>query len=310
MELRQIETFYWIATLGSFSAAANRLHTTQPAISNRISTLEQELGVALFDRSVRQIQLTAEGMRVLDYATRILALAGDLRKAAAGGLGVRGTVRLGVVSTIAHAWLPRLIKQVHEQYPAIDVDFSVETTARLRERLSRREVDITITSGEVIQPGIENRCICAYSLEWIASSEMHFRTSPVRLSEIAEHRVITYPRKSLPYNIISDLFERHNVRPRRLLGSNSVPAMVQLAVNGVGVCAIPSILVAPHLVSGDLQILRTEAPLPALDFFVSYWVDPRNEIWPRIADAAEQVCQTTLPRAAETRDEARGPLRR
>ncbi len=293
MELRQIETFYWIATLGSFSAAADRLNATQPGISNRISALEQELGVTLFDRSPRQVRLTPEGKRVLEYASRMVTLAADLRKAAAGSRPIGGKVRLGAVSTIAHTWVPRLIKHIHEQFPDVEVDFSVETTARLRDRLRKNEMEISISSGQVVQPGIINRSICKYDLEWVASSSMRFRSSPVRLAEIAEHTVITYPVNTLPHDVISSLFQRHGVRPRKLLRADSVPTMVELAANSVGICAIPSILFERHLAPGQLQILDVEATLPALEFFVSYWEDLNNEMLPRIADLIAEESMTT-----------------
>jgi len=296
MELRQIETFYWIATLGSFSAAAERLNATQPGISNRISALEQELGVTLFDRSLRQVRLTPEGKRVLEYAARMVQIAAELRKAAAGKRPCGGKVRLGAVSTITHTWLPRLIKQIYELFPDIEVVFSVETTTRLQDRLRKNEMDITISSGQVIQPGIINKSICKYDLEWVASSSMQFNSSPVLLAEIAKHTVIIYPVNTVPHDLISSLFQRQGVRPLKLLSADSVPTMVELAANSVGVCAIPSILVERHLAPGQLQVLCVEAPLPALEFFVSYWEDLNNDMLSRIADviARESMATSTV----------------
>ena len=61
MNLRFLETFLWVARLNSFSATADRLHTTQAAVSNRIAALERELGIRLFDRDLRSVRLTPEG---------------------------------------------------------------------------------------------------------------------------------------------------------------------------------------------------------------------------------------------------------
>ena len=72
MNIRQLETFYWIAQLGTFSAAAERLHTSQANVSARIRELEEELGLALFDRIGRQVQLTVKARELLGYAERVV----------------------------------------------------------------------------------------------------------------------------------------------------------------------------------------------------------------------------------------------
>ena len=74
MNLRFLEAFYWIAKLGSFSAAAAKLHATPAAISERIRTLEEDLGVRVFERDSRKVSLTAHGQRLLPYAEQMLAL--------------------------------------------------------------------------------------------------------------------------------------------------------------------------------------------------------------------------------------------
>ena len=80
IDLRNIETFFWVATLGGFRAAAEKLSATQPAISQRIASLESDLGVKLFERDVRGISLTAKGRELLSHAERMLQLRGDLRR--------------------------------------------------------------------------------------------------------------------------------------------------------------------------------------------------------------------------------------
>ncbi len=74
MEIKQLEAFYWIARLGSFAAAARKLHTTQPAISMRIRQLESDLGTQLFDTSRRTAQLTPKGRDLVDHAASMLTL--------------------------------------------------------------------------------------------------------------------------------------------------------------------------------------------------------------------------------------------
>ena len=84
MNLKHVETFLWIARLGSFSAAARRLNTSQPAISMRIRELEQNLGVTLFDRRARSMRMTLKGREFADYAQRVGHSFLDERELSAG----------------------------------------------------------------------------------------------------------------------------------------------------------------------------------------------------------------------------------
>src|SRR5690606_12679328 len=107
IDLRNIETFFWVATLGSFRAASVKLNTTQPAVSQRIASLERDLGVRLFERDARGVTLTAKGHELLSHAERMLQLRRDMLQAAREQNVMRGPMRIGVAETIVQTWLPR-----------------------------------------------------------------------------------------------------------------------------------------------------------------------------------------------------------
>src|SRR4051794_32461149 len=100
LNLRQVETFYWVVKLGSFQAAADHLHTTQPGVSARVRQLERTLGVDLFDRSARSARLTARGRDLVEYATSLLVLSREIKQRVADKAALTGLVRLGVADTI------------------------------------------------------------------------------------------------------------------------------------------------------------------------------------------------------------------
>lgn len=289
MDLRQIETFFWVATLGSFSATASRLNTTQPTISGRVIALEQELGVSLFDRAGRQIKLTAKGIALLEHATQLVQVMASFREVAKGTGELRRTVRMGVGNTIAHTWLSRLIQEIHRRYPAIDVDLQVDNTTVLRSMLDGHDIDLMVAVGAIEEIGVKSEFICQYTFDWVVSPKIDFGPEPVSLAELSKHRLITYPRQTPQHKIVNQLFRSHGVWPIRLNGSNSIAAMVQLAEDAIGVCAIPSVVVAPQLASGELRVLKTEVGLPPIDFFLSYFVEPLNEMAVLVADLAMEI---------------------
>src|SRR5438067_889840 len=126
VSLKQIEAFYWICQLGSYSAAADRLNTTQPAISNRMRDFEEALGCALFDPRVRRPRLTARGKAVLGISEQFLSLGQSLRRAAGAEQTAGGLVRVGAADTVALTWLPTLLSRLCDQYPLVDVEMFVD----------------------------------------------------------------------------------------------------------------------------------------------------------------------------------------
>jgi DNA-binding transcriptional LysR family regulator len=107
VNLKQLETFYWAAKLGSFTAAAQRVNSTQSTVSMRIHELEQEFGVDLFDRSQRTARVTARGRELIRYAEQMLSLSAEMRDRISAPDSIPGVMRLGVAEAISVTWLPR-----------------------------------------------------------------------------------------------------------------------------------------------------------------------------------------------------------
>ena len=111
IDLRTLETFYVVAQVGGFHRAAEKLHTTQPAVSARIIQLEHALKAKLFDRDNRGSHLTAKGRELMVYAERMMNLRTEMLLAMSGPSALGGTVQLGVSETIVHTWLSELHKR-------------------------------------------------------------------------------------------------------------------------------------------------------------------------------------------------------
>src|SRR6202045_3103028 len=110
VDFKMLETFMWVANLRSFRGAAEKLNTTQPAVSMRIAQLEDALGVRLLERDRRLVAPTQKGQEMLRYAERLVRLRAEMIEAVGDRSTMRGLVRLGVSETIVHTWLPTLIE--------------------------------------------------------------------------------------------------------------------------------------------------------------------------------------------------------
>lgn len=202
IDLRNIETFFWVATLGGFRAAAEKLNATQPAISQRIASLESDLGIRLFDRDVRGIKLTGKGRELLSHAERMLQLRRDMQEAARAKSVMSGTLRLGVSETIVHTWLPTLMEYLHDAYPALMVEIQVDTTTMLKTQLASRQIDLAFLLGPMEEPRIENLYLCNYPLSWVASPKLKVGRQPISLKRLGQWPVITYSSTTDPHRAV------------------------------------------------------------------------------------------------------------
>ena len=156
MNFRQLETFYWIAQLGQFGAAAARLNATQSTISTRIQELEASLGATVFDRSGRTVQLTDVGRALLPYAEEALSLARRIQENIVGHTPVAGLVRIGVGEIVALSWFPQMLAALSARHPALEVEVVVDLSVNLLRMLRTGHLDMGFVVGPAIgSEGIE-----------------------------------------------------------------------------------------------------------------------------------------------------------
>jgi DNA-binding transcriptional LysR family regulator len=297
LDFRTLETFVWVANLRSFRRAADKLHTTQPAVSMRIAQLESLLGVRLLERDRRVVAPTEKGRELLSYAERALRLRAEMIEAVGDRSTMRGRVRLGVAETIVHTWLPDLIERVNEAYPNLELEIEVDISANLRDRLVAKDLDLAFLLGPIGNPGVHSRPLCSFPLAFVAAGRIRFDKGTVTLSDIARWPIITFSRNTQPYMILRELFERAGLRAT-IHASASLATVVRMALDGIGIALIPPAILESLVAERRLKRLRTRVELPSLNFVVS---------WPNALDslAAQKVAEIALRVAREPRSAAR-----
>ena len=293
IDLRNIETFYWAAALGSLRAASEKLGTTQPAISQRIASLEGSLGVRLFDRASRGVKLTAKGHELLVHAERMIQARNDIIQAAGDKSAIGGRFHLGVAETIVQTWLPHLIAEVYNAYPALTIDIEVETSDNLQALLMSRRIGLAFLMGPVLEARVENRPLCTYPLAWVSRADVDFGPEPVPLERIASRPIITYGSSSTPYRQVRDMLRRAGISSPRMVGSASLSMIVKMVLDGIGTAVITPSFLREELENNSLKVVQVDAdPLQDLNFTAS-WVDgPEAQAARVIARIAEQVAAT------------------
>lgn len=291
IDFRNLETFFWVAKLGSFRGTAEKLNTTQPAISARIAQLEASLDVLLLNRDGRRPTLTVKGVELLEYVERLLALRDEMVMAVTDPDSLKGTVRLGLSETIVHTWLPRLVKELYQKHPQITLEISVDVSVNLRDALLEGQLDLALLLGPISAPNVTNLPLCTYPIAWVAAPELVQQTTPLSLADLAQWPIITYSRASRPYHQIIDLFKRNNVPGVRVFGNSSLSSIVRMTMDSIGISAIPPTVVQEELAAGKLRVLPTKTALPDLVFTATYVNTPNNSLAVLVAAIAQEIAE-------------------
>ncbi|WAS57789.1 LysR family transcriptional regulator [Burkholderia ambifaria] len=294
MNIRFLETFVWLAKLENFRLTAEKLHTTQAAVSSRIASLEEAFDVRLFDRNTRSATLTPAGRRMLAYAERIVRLDGEMRRDIDAASDA-GLIRIGVIESIVHSWFPALMAQLRERYPRLDVEITSDTTLHLIRLLSTDGVDLILQTDPVPGPDFTNLPLCEFPVRWAASPRLGLGGERLDVARLAAYPIISFSRHSGPHATIERLFAAVE-RPASINCITSVAAMIRLVADGFGVAALPPAIIGRELQEGALELLDVEPEFPALPLVASY----RTQGLPvaaRIAELASEVARA-MPAAA------------
>lgn len=158
MELRHLRYFLSLANELHFGRAANKLFIVQPALSKQIQELEKELGVRLFERSKRKVNLTSAGAYFRDEAQRILAQLEEVRNHLPMiERGEQGEIRLAYVGSCIHTFLPEILVALNQSYPAVQTHLSEMTTASQLEALQKGLLDVAFVRNPPFDPRWDNR---------------------------------------------------------------------------------------------------------------------------------------------------------
>lgn len=155
MNLRDLEYVVAVAEESHFGRASERCNVSQPALSGQIKKLEDQLGVALFERTNRRVAVTPIGVDVVEKAKRLLMIAEEIKlSAAAYADPLAGSLRLGVIPTIGPYLLPDILKPLKLALPKVQLTLCEDQTANLERRLCNGDIDAAITATDVQETGL------------------------------------------------------------------------------------------------------------------------------------------------------------
>ena len=281
--LYHLETLLWIDRLGTFSAAAERLNTTQPAVSARMRELEQRLGIALFRRDGRTMSLTAAGRKLVRDCDPLLR---DMQYAllGSGGYGeASGVVRIGAGEIAAASCLPAFVAGLKADMPNVGLEIEIDLTANLIQQLLTGRTDIAFAAGPIAHPALKTSPIGDVELIWLASpavaSAFVGGDTGLPVWSLASHSPI--------HGRMRDAIAASRIAQKALNLCNNARTMIDIAKVGGGIGIFPQPMVRAEMASGALVEIAAMPTLTPVEFHVAM----------RVADT-EPVLTQIFARAA------------
>ena len=220
MELRHVRYFIAVAEYLNFSKAAQQLHIAQPPLSRQIRQLEEDLGVALFVRNKRRVELTKAGHVFLDEARKLVVQAGRATEAARHAQkGESGVVRIGIASGLGGA-VGRVVAEHCKRFPEINIECRDVFSTVQNEALRKREIDLGFLRPPVDQVNLD--CELLFEEEFVVVLPKSHRLAKrrwLKLKDVANEPLIIFDRNfsSGLYDKILGLFSRQGFTPHLIV---------------------------------------------------------------------------------------------
>ncbi len=280
MEIRQLRTFWTVANLLSFNRAAERLHYAQSSISAQIQALEEELGVPLFDRLGRRVLLTEAGMRLLQYAEKIVSLVDESRAEVAEGKEPQGSLTIRIPESFGVHRLPPIIKKFHAHFPNIKLNFITCAHEGLDKDLRKGITDLAFLLTESVQAAdLAVEVLGFESLALVAGPDHPLaRRSSLCAGDLAGETIL-FSRADCSYRrMFQRLLDEQEVPYGKGLEFSSVEVVKRCVAAGIGITILPEIAVAEEVAAKQLRKLPwTDGELEVATLMIWYkerWVSP------------------------------------
>lgn len=264
MDINQLKTLIHIAELGSISKAADRLGIAQPALSRQIRLMESELGASLFDRHGRGMRLTDLGERVLQPAAEILNKLDEIRVIANAGQGpVSGSVRFGMVPTIAEIMTVCLACSLRDEFPGIRLCIRSAFSGHLIEWLKRDEIDCLVSYEPEHNAALRTTPIMVETLLLVGNADSdRAMDSQVDFADLATIPLVLPSAMHGLRRVVDKCAVRAGITLAPVIEADSLSSMLDLVREGFGMTILPLGPISHRVSAGELSIAHLVNPVP------------------------------------------------
>jgi DNA-binding transcriptional LysR family regulator len=290
LSVKQIETFYWVAKLGTVQRAADKLHITQSAATKRLKDVEAKSAAPLFEEGGKKARLSAKGHEMLTLCESLLESIGRLQSYWDADRQVARVLHIGLTELVALTWFPAFLREMHDLYPNLILRPYVDISGPLQEQVIDGRLDLAILPEPELPAFVARIALGSASFAWFCRPGQFDSRRTVSLRELGTVPVIEEISLSIVTILSSRAFESAGVDPERICGGNNAVAMGGLVAAGVGVGLLPVDLFRRQLQNGLMQIVTTEPGVPAVRYDAIFLKQSQSALGYMVADVARRCC--------------------
>jgi len=263
LNVHQLHIFYTVADRGSFSAAAQTLHMTQPAVTMQVQALEERYGTKLLNRTTKKLELTEAGHWLLPQARKAVELLRDTDERMIRFVEeLKGRLQFAASLTIGEYVLPRLLGTFLRRHPGLSVNMKVMNTTEIIDAISHQGLDFGLIEAPCEIPGILTEAVMDDELMLVAPADHPFASREfVTLEEVVKQPLVLREKGSGTRQVVEDELWRHDVEERNLnvVSEFGSTAAVKSAVEaGLGLSVLSVWTIKHELALGLLKTVRIQ----------------------------------------------------
>ena len=258
MTIRHLQIFVAVADCGKMRAAAERLHISQPSVSQAVRELESYYNIKLFERLSQRIYITETGKKLLPYARLIIdsfeTMEGFINDTSSGNV-----IRVGGSVSVGTRLLPPMIKSLENEVPDVDVCVIVDNTAAIEGKIQRSELDIAVVEGIVRSDELVKKDIYDDELVLVVGPEHELFNHPgIKLKELTKHALISRESGSVERNQFEQFLLEHDIKMKNKWSCSNTETIKKAVLNGEGIAILSRMVIEKEIAAGEVRVLNVE----------------------------------------------------
>lgn len=263
MEFRELKSLVLFAELGTLAAVAERMYLSAPAVHKQMKELERELGVQLYEREGRNLQLTQAAQILLPYAREAIIQHDQALQALHEYRGLRrGVLRIGAGPTLSSYVLPGMLKSFRKAHPSIDLLVETGDSVVLTQALRDGRIDLALMVSSQMPLDSGLRVEVSWEVEYVLVTRLREVPAECSIAELDRVPFILFRKGSRIENLIDHYFAELRFRPSTIMTFDNSEAIKAMIRNGFGIAILPRWTIEEDLRKRALRLIRQkERPL-------------------------------------------------
>lgn len=291
MELNHLKSFYEVARCGTFTAAADKLYLTQPALSRQISALEEKLHLTLFVRHSRGVYLTEAGQRLFDYTKQILNLLNNTERMLEGIADLKyGILSVGASSTIGTYLLPIWLSKFIDIYPNIELSIQISNSREIISKVLAGELELAFVAGPLNINNLEVHTILEDELLLVSSEHHPLVKKPFSPTAMSNETFILREKGSYTRLLSESIMNDLNIKSTKIIEFNTTEAIKRMVMYSNSLTFLSKYTISTELKDKLLYSMKSLAKRPFHSIHKKQHLSPSSKAFLNIVNSD---CQET-----------------